>query len=88
MVRPIRLLIAFACICAGAVVGALNTRPVMLDLGVTRLHASLGVIVLAALLVGVLVGGTILAAGVVAPLRRRLRISDAALRRQRTGEPD
>ncbi|WP_147653890.1 lipopolysaccharide assembly protein LapA domain-containing protein [Vulcaniibacterium gelatinicum] len=75
--RLIRILIALACLAAGIIVGALNTQSVWLDLGFTRLHSSLGVTVLAALLAGVLVGGLSVAAGVVLPLRRRIRQLEA-----------
>ncbi|MGN6111617.1 MAG: lipopolysaccharide assembly protein LapA domain-containing protein [Luteimonas sp.] len=80
MVRLIRLLAAFACLLLGAVVGALNTQPVALDLGVVALRTSLGLAVLVALLAGVFIGGMVLAVGVVAPLRRRLRRAEAAAR--------
>ena len=71
--RLIRLAAALACILLGGVVGALNTEPVLLDLGIVSLRASLGLSILMALLLGVVVGGMILAIGVVAPLRHRLR---------------
>ena len=71
--RLIRLIIAVTCILLGAIVGALNTQPVLLDIGFASVRASLGLSVLVALLLGVVVGGGILAIGVVAPLRRRLR---------------
>jgi uncharacterized membrane protein YciS (DUF1049 family) len=77
--RLIRLIVAVACILLGAIVGALNTQPILLDLGIASVRASLGLSVLVALLLGVLVGGTILAIGVVAPLRRRLRRAEHAL---------
>ncbi len=71
--RLIRLLIAIACLVAGIAVGALNPQPVALDLGFTALRAGLGVTVLVALLIGVVLGGLILTASVVLPLRQRLR---------------
>lgn len=77
--RLIRLIVAIACILLGAIVGALNTQPVLLDFGIASVSASLGLSVLVALLLGVLVGGTILAIGVVAPLRGRLRRAEHAL---------
>ncbi len=77
--RLIRLIAAIACILLGAIVGALNTQPVLLDLGIAGIRASLGLSVLVALLLGVLLGGTILAVGVVAPMRRRLRRAEQAL---------
>ena len=76
--RLIRLLVAIACILLGGVIGALNTQPVLLDLGITSVRASLGLSILLALLLGVVVGGSILAVGVVAPLRRRLRRPESA----------
>ncbi len=82
--RLIRLIAAIACILLGAVVGALNTQSVALDLGMTTIRASLGLTVLVFLLLGVLIGGGILAIGVVAPLRRRLRRSENAARVSRS----
>ncbi|HQW59503.1 lipopolysaccharide assembly protein LapA domain-containing protein [Thermomonas sp.] len=76
--RLIRLIIAVTCILLGAIVGALNTQPVLLDIGFASVRASLGLSVLVALLLGVVVGGGILAIGVVAPLRRRLRRAEQA----------
>lgn len=79
--RLIRLIAAIACILLGAVVGALNTQPVALDLGIATIRASLGLSMLVALSLGVLVGGGILAIAVVAPLRRRLRRAENAMRK-------
>lgn len=79
--RLIRLITAIACILLGAAVGALNTQPVALDLGMATIRASLGLSMLLALLLGVLVGGGILAISVVAPLRRRLRRAESAMRK-------
>ena len=73
MARILRLIIGLACLLAGALVGALNTQSVALDLGFRTLNSSLGLVVLVSLLLGVIVGGAILAVGVVAPLRHRLR---------------
>jgi len=81
--RLVRLIAAFACIVLGAIVGALNTQRVVLDLGFTTIPTSLGLGIMLALLLGVLVGGTILAIGVVAPMRRRLRRAESAARSQR-----
>ena len=82
--RLIRLIAAIACILLGAVVGALNTQSVALDLGMTTIRASLGLTVLLFLLLGVLTGGGILAIGVVTPLRRRLRRAENAVRASRS----
>jgi len=83
--RLIRLFVAIACILLGGVIGALNTQPVLLDLGIASVRASLGLSILVALLLGVVVGGTILAVGVVAPLRRRLRHAESAARIPHSG---
>lgn len=68
----IRLLVAVACIALGAILGALNRQGAIIDFGAFQLSTTLGVALLAALLVGVLLGGTAIAASVVLPLRRRL----------------
>ncbi len=81
--RLIRLIVAIACILLGAVVGALNTQPIALDLGMATIRASLGLSVLVALLLGVLIGGSILSVAVVAPLRRRLRRAETVARMPR-----
>ena len=71
--RLIRLLIAVLCLAVGLVVGALNHQPVAIDLGFDTLHATLGVSVLVALLLGAVLGGIAVTASVVLPLQRRLR---------------
>ena len=70
--RVIRLLIAFAFIALGATVGALNRQEIAIDFGAFHLSTTLGVALLVALLGGLLLGGTAIAASVVLPLRRRL----------------
>jgi uncharacterized integral membrane protein len=85
--RLIRLLIALACLVAGVVVGALNTQAVRLDLGFAQLPTSLGVAVLVALLLGVIVGGLVLTASVVLPLRQQLRRAQAGRMPSTSGEP-
>jgi uncharacterized integral membrane protein len=84
--RLIRLLIALACLVAGIVVGALNTQAVHLDLGFAQLPTSLGVAVLVALLLGVIVGGLVLTASVVLPLRQQLRKAQAGRTPSANGE--
>jgi uncharacterized integral membrane protein len=71
--RLIRLLVALSCLAVGIAIGALNAQPVALDMGFAIWHATLGVCVLVALLVGVLIGGLVLSASVVLPLRKRLQ---------------
>ena len=77
MAKLFRIATALACILLGALVGALNPQPVVLDLGFVVLPTSLGLAVLVALLLGVIVGGAVLAIAVVAPLRGRLRAAQA-----------
>ncbi|HEU4775150.1 MAG TPA: LapA family protein [Lysobacter sp.] len=70
--RLIRILIAFACLALGAVVGALNRQPVSIDVGFGYLPSNLGIALIVSLLVGVLIGGLAISASLVLPLRRRL----------------
>lgn len=67
----IRWLIALACIAVGAVVGALNRQSILIDFGAFQLATTLGIALLASLLLGVLLGGLAISASLV-PLRRRL----------------
>ena len=76
--RLIRLLIALLCLAVGLAVGALNHQPVVIDLGFNTLHATLGVGLLVALLLGALIGGLAVTASVVLPLRQRLRRAGTA----------
>lgn len=70
--RVIRFLIAVVCLAIGAVLGALNRQAVSIDVGFGHIASNLGIVMLACLLVGVLVGGMAISASVVWPLRRRL----------------
>lgn len=70
--RVIRFLIAFACLALGAVIGALNRQPVSIDVGFSHIASNLGIVMLACLLIGVLIGGLAISASLVLPLRRRL----------------
>jgi lipopolysaccharide assembly protein A len=71
--RPFRALIAIVFLAAGVVIGALNAQPAIVDLGIAKVQAGLGVILLGTLLVGVLLGGLAITVSVVLPLRRELR---------------
>lgn len=71
--RPLRAFIAFLFLALGVVVGALNPGIAVVDLGVWRLEAALGVVLLGAVLCGVLLGGLAMVVAVVLPLRRALR---------------
>lgn len=71
--RPLRAFIALLFLALGVVVGALNPGVAIVDLGIWRLEAALGVVLLAAILCGVLLGGLAMVIAVVLPLRRALR---------------
>ena len=71
--RPLRALAAILFLLAGVALGALNSAPAMIDLGLVQVRAGLGVILLCTLLAGVLIGGLAMTASVVLPLRRELR---------------
>ena len=81
--RLIRMLTALACLAAGIVVGALNPQSVNIDFGIFRATTTLGVAVLLSLLAGVTAGGLAMIAGVVLPLRQRLRRAES----ERTTRP-
>jgi lipopolysaccharide assembly protein A len=84
--RLIRILVALACLAAGIIVGALNPLPVTIDFGFTHGSATLGVTILLSLLAGVLAGGLAVMAGVVLPLRQRLRKAAIARGASSTGD--
>ncbi|MHC9086176.1 lipopolysaccharide assembly protein LapA domain-containing protein [Luteimonas sp. RIT-PG2_3] len=77
--RLIRILIAVVFVVLGVLIGSLNEQRVRLDLGWIVVPGSLGVLVLAALSIGVIVGGLMVALSTVLPLHRRLKQSRAAL---------
>ncbi|MBN8260789.1 MAG: DUF1049 domain-containing protein [Xanthomonadales bacterium] len=68
--RLIRTVAAIAFLLLGVVIGALNMQYVQLDLGFARVDASLGVLVLAVLVLGMVLGAVLLGLGV--PLQRRI----------------
>ena len=72
--RPLRAFVAFLFLAVGVVVGALNPGIASVDLGVWRLEAALGVVLIGAVLCGVLLGGLAVVVAVVLPLRRALRV--------------
>ena len=71
--RLVRILIAMLCLVAGVAIGALNAQAVELDLGVAVLRPTLGIALLATLLLGALAGGLATMASIVLPLRRHGR---------------
>ncbi len=85
--RLIRLLVALSCLSVGIAVGALNPQTITLDLGVAVLRTTLGVAIIVSLLIGVVVGGMVLTASVVVPLRQRLRRAEAGRSIARSTSP-
>lgn len=70
--RIFKSLIALIFAVVGVIFGALNKQAVHIDLGFIAIDARLGPALLMILLFGALLGGLIVTAGVVWPLRRRL----------------
>lgn len=74
--RLIKALLALLFVVVGVLFGALNRTPVEIDLGFYSIqNAYLGTSLLLAVLVGALLAGGVLVAGVIWPLRHRLRRS-------------
>ncbi len=71
--RLIKAILAVLFVLLGVLFSALNRAPVTVDLGFATLQTYLGAALLMALLAGALLAGLVLLAGVVWPLRRRLR---------------
>ena len=73
--RLIKSLIALCFVILGVVFGALNKQSVRVDLWFDVIHARLGLVLLTVLLLGAFIGGLVVTAGVVWPLRRRMNRS-------------
>jgi uncharacterized integral membrane protein len=77
--RLIKALLAFLFVVVGVLFGALNRTPVVIDLGFYRIESAyLGTSLLLAVLVGALLAGAVLVAGVIWPLRHRMRRGQTA----------
>jgi uncharacterized integral membrane protein len=76
--RLIKSLIALCFVVLGVVFGALNRQPVRVDLWFDAIDGRLGLILLSVLLLGAFIGGLVVTAGVVWPLRRRIHRSGSA----------
>lgn len=81
--RIVRIVVAFCCLAAGALIGALNRQFVVVDLGLWRPASSLGVVILLSLLAGILVGGIVVAASTAMRARKRPPIPPAIAMPQR-----
>lgn len=72
------IVLAFAAIALGLVVGTLNSDPVTVDLLWVRIDWPLGLVILFALVLGLVLGMLILWLTAVLPVRMRLRRQDTA----------
>ncbi len=70
--RLIKSIIALCFIAMGIIFGALNRQDVHVDLWFRSFDSRLGLVLLSVLLLGALLGGLAVTAGVVWPMRRRL----------------
>jgi uncharacterized integral membrane protein len=87
MYRLIFIIIALLAVLGGLVVGTLNADPVTLDLLWVQINWPLGLVLVAALAIGVLLGVTLTWILQVWPTRLALRRARSALPAQGT-EPD
>ena len=71
--KAVRLLLLLAVLVCGLVIGAQNSQPVEVSLAFWALKTTSGIAIIASLLLGALVGGGLVVAGVVIPLYARLR---------------
>ena len=71
MKRWLTILVAILVVFAAIVFSATNTATVALDLYFTTCHVPVGVLVLASLFAGCVLGGLVLYPGVIVPLRMR-----------------
>ena len=71
--RVLKALAALCFIVIGVLFGALNREHVHLDLGVAAIDVRLGFLILVVALVAAGLGGLAVVAGVVWPMRRKLR---------------
>ena len=81
-----RALIALAFIILGIIFGALNRDAMRIDLFFTTLQASIGLTVLLVLLLGCLLGGLVVLATVVWPMRSDLAKAEKAAANKIAGE--
>ncbi|MGE4459505.1 lipopolysaccharide assembly protein LapA domain-containing protein [Stenotrophomonas acidaminiphila] len=76
--KAVRLLILLAVLVGGLVIGSLNSQPVDIRLAFWALSTTSGIAIIVSLLLGALVGGGLVLAGVVIPLYARLRRANKA----------
>jgi uncharacterized integral membrane protein len=71
--KAVRLLLLLAVLVGGLVIGSLNSQPVEISLAFWSLKTTSGIAIIASLLLGALLGGGMVVAGLVVPLYARLR---------------
>ena len=82
----LRTLFALAFIMLGIIFGALNRDVMRIDLFFTTLHAGIGLSILLVLLMGCLLGGLVVLATVVWPMRSHLAKVEKAMAKIATEE--
>lgn len=68
-----RLVLLLAVLVGGLVIGSLNSQPIQVSLAFWMLKTTSGVAIIASLLLGALVGGGMVMAGLVVPMYAKLR---------------
>ena len=76
--KIVRLLILLAVLVGGLVIGSLNSQPIEISLAFWVLKTTSGLAIIASLLVGALVGGGMVLAGLVVPMYAKLRRANKA----------
>ncbi|KGK58314.1 uncharacterized membrane protein YciS (DUF1049 family) [Xanthomonas arboricola] len=77
--KVFRLLVMLAFLLVGLVIGAVNSQDITLDFLFSSVHTTSGVAIIAALLVGVLIGAGMVLVSVVIPLYSKLRQANKAV---------
>ncbi len=76
--KIVRLLILLAVLVGGLVIGSLNSQPIEISLAFWMLKTTSGIAIIASLLIGALVGGGMVLAGLVVPMYAKLRRANKA----------
>ena len=71
--KVFRLLVLLAVLLLGLIIGAMNMAEMTINLAFTQLKTSIGVAIIASLLIGVIVGAGLVLVSVVIPLYAQLR---------------
>lgn len=76
--KIVRLLILLAVLVGGLVIGSLNSQPIEVSLAFWVLKTTSGIAIIASLLLGALIGGGMVMAGLVIPMYTKLRRANKA----------